>query len=573
MPDLRIAQAQINTTVGDFAGNLSLISKYLTQAREAGADIVLFPELVVCGYPPEDLLLKPRFLDDNLRAVEKAAAMSDGLIAVVGYAQRDQDKVYNAAALLAGGRIAARYYKVELPNYGVFDEKRYFHPGQGCQLLDLEGVRLILTICEDMWIKHSAPETCAQAHQAQVALNISSSPFHAGKLALRREILAGFARRSGTYVCYTNLVGGQDELIFDGGSLVMDPQGGLVACASLFKEELLITDLNLPAAEPLPDLTPPHNHISLDLPERSGQGRPQPVPPHPAPPKLSLEEEVYQALVLGTRDYVRKNGFNKVVLGLSGGIDSSLTAAVAVDALGRENVAGVTMPSRYNSAETQGDAAALARNLGIELMTVPIQGILDSYLKEMAAVFGSEPLGVAAENLQARIRGNILMGLSNRFGWLVLTTGNKSETAVGYCTLYGDTAGGFAVIKDVPKTLVYSLSLYVNQKAGSQIIPASVIERPPSAELKEDQTDQDSLPPYEVLDPILKDYVENDMVVDEIAAKGNDSEIVKEMVRLVDLNEYKRRQAPPGVKITPKAFGKDRRLPITNHYRPGWENE
>ncbi len=565
MPLLRIAQAQINPRVGDLAGNAALIAGCLERARGLGVDLVTFPELAVTGYPPEDLLLKPRFLQDTARTLEELARSTQGVTALVGYAQAVGEGVFNAAALLQGGEVRDSYHKIELPNYGVFDEERYFRAGQGCHFLDLAGVRFLLTICEDIWIEGGAVEQCARQAGAQVTLNISGSPFYAGKLALRREIAAGFARRTGTYVCYTNLVGGQDELVFDGGSLVMDPQGAVLAQAKRFQEDFLVCDLELPPAAG-PEPPPPHHLVTLSA---SAPGERRPAESR-REPELDLVDEVYQALVLGTRDYLGKTGFNRAVLGLSGGIDSALTAAVAVDALGKDNVVGVTMPSQFTSSGTLGDAHLLARNLDIRLITVPIKGIFESYLGELAEALGPGDLGLTAENLQARIRGNILMALSNRFGWLVLTTGNKSEVAVGYCTLYGDMAGGFAVIKDVPKTMVYELAEFVNQRAGSELIPRSIIQRPPSAELRPDQTDQDSLPPYEVLDPILRAYVEEDKVLDEIAELGFDPATVKEVVRLVDLNEYKRRQAPPGIKITPKAFGKDRRLPICNHYRPGW---
>jgi len=567
MPFLRIAMAQINPVVGDFPANVALIVDFLRQARQRGAELVVFPELCLCGYPPEDLLYKPRFLADAKLALGQVAQAATGITAVVGYAEEDQGRVYNSAAVVHDGRHLASYRKTELPNYGVFDEKRYFAAGQGGLLLDLKGLRLSLSICEDLWVEMSDCQRAALANQAQLTINISASPFHAGKLDQRRQILAAYAGRTGSHVCYVNLVGGQDELVFDGGSLVIDPQGRLLACARRFQQDLLVCDLELAQPAGRPEPSPPDRLLRLAAPVPA-QG---PAPPPARAPEMGPQEEVYQALVLGTGDYVRKNGFKKVVLGLSGGIDSALVAAVAVEALGADNVVGVTMPSQFTSNETRADAELLAANLGIRLITVPIKAILAVYLAELEEAFGPGPRGVEVENLQARIRGNILMGLSNRFGWLVLTTGNKSETAVGYCTLYGDMAGGFAVIKDVPKTLVYRLADHVNQSAGREIIPLSVIERPPSAELRPDQKDEDSLPPYALLDPILTAYVEQDKVISEIAALGYDPKVVKEVVRLVDVNEYKRRQAPPGVKITPKAFGRDRRLPITNHYRPGWD--
>jgi len=570
MPILRIAQAQINPTVGGISANLAMIYEHARSAKAAGAHLVTFPELAVTGYPPEDLLIKPRFLADSRAAVRELAKSCTGINMVVGFADADPERglCYNAAAVISQGEVKAVYRKKELPNYGVFDEMRYFSPGTDCLLLDLDGVRLMVTICEDVWVEGDDCEICALRQKAQVVLNISASPFHAGKLDVRKQIVARFARDTGSYVFYNNMVGGQDELIFDGGSLAVSPQGETLACAPRFEPYLQVVDLELPPAVDLPDLddAPGVNSVRLPLP------CPEPLKPK-APycaTEMSYLAETYEALVLGTRDYMGKNGFKRAVLGLSGGIDSALTACIAVDALGRENVTGVTMPSQFTSGETRGDAELLAANLGIQIITVPVAHIYHIYLDELREAFGPGPAGVEHENLQARIRGNILMALSNRFGWLVLTTGNKSETAVGYCTLYGDMAGGFAVIKDVPKTLVYELSAFVNQKARRERIPVSTIERAPSAELRPDQKDSDSLPPYEVLDPILEAYVENDLVLDEIVALGHDSATVREIIRLVDINEYKRRQAPPGIKITPKAFGRDRRLPITNHYRPGF---
>ncbi len=562
---LRIAQAQINLTVGDFQANLELIQGYLDQARQAGADLVTFPELAVCGYPPEDLLLKPRFLEHCAEALEHLAGRCQGITAVVGCPLAEGGQVYNCATVLGQGKVLGVYRKIELPNYGVFDEMRYFAPGKGGLFLDLAGARLMLTVCEDVWVKGGPAERLAREGGAQAVVNISGSPFHAGKLGLRRDILAGFARRTGAHILYNNLLGGQDELVFDGGCLVVDQAGGLLACAPRFEQALLVTDLEFESRPLRPAPVLPHVLLSLEPAAGPRQGQAAPA----CAPEFTLAEEVHRALLLGTRDYVGKNGFRKVVLGLSGGVDSALVAAIAVEALGAENVIGVTMPSQFTSQGTRSDAERLAANLGIRLITVPIAGILKVYLDELAETFGPGPYGVEQENLQARIRGNILMGLSNRFGWLVLTTGNKSETAVGYCTLYGDMAGGFAVVKDVPKTLVYELSALINQRAGRELIPQSVIVRPPSAELRPDQKDEDSLPPYAVLDPILKAYVEQDLALEEIVALGFHPETVRQVLRLVDLNEYKRRQAPPGVKITPKAFGRDRRLPITNHYRPG----
>ncbi|MBU1277458.1 MAG: NAD+ synthase [Proteobacteria bacterium] len=573
MPILRIAQAQINPTVGDIDANLALIYEQSQRARAAGAHLVTFPELAITGYPPEDLLIKPRFLDDSRAAVQELAQRCQGINLVVGFADADPQRgqCYNAAAVISQGQVAAVYHKKELPNYGIFDEKRYFTPGAECLLLEMAGVRLMLTICEDVWVQGDECEVCALQQKAQVVLNISASPFHAGKLDIRKNIMARFASATGTYVCYNNLFGSQDELVFDGGCLAISPQGETLACAPRFQPDLQLVDLELPPAVELPDLddAPRVKLVRLPLP------CPEPLRPAASfrAPAMGGLAEIYQALVLGTRDYMGKNGFKRAVLGLSGGIDSALTACIAVAALGADNVTGVTMPSQFTSGETLDDAGRLAANLGIKLITVPVAHIYHIYLDELKEAFGPGPAGVEHENLQARIRGNILMALSNRFGWLVLTSGNKSETAVGYCTLYGDMAGGFAVIKDVPKTLVYELSAFVNQKAQRELIPVTTMERAPSAELRPDQKDSDSLPPYEVLDPILKAYVENDLVLDEIVALGHDFATVREVIRLVDINEYKRRQAPPGIKITPKAFGRDRRLPITNHYRPGFDRK
>ncbi len=564
---IRIAQAQINVTVGDFSGNLEKIAGWVGKARDAGSHIVTFPELALCGYPPEDLLIKPRFLRDNRLALERLVSQCTGITAVVGFADWAEGIVYNAAALVHDGTLVGVYHKIELPNYGVFDEKRYFAPGSNCLVFEMGGMRFSIAICEDLWIPGSITEDCALRNRADAVLSISGSPFFAGKLAVRWEIAARFARATRATVFYNNLVGGQDELVFDGGSMVVDQNGLVLARAKRFEEDLLLIDMQTSDSKREPagwrltgNRDAPHRLDPLATTDLAMTS-----------PTLAREpdrlEEVYQALVVGTRDYVLKNGFKKVVIGVSGGIDSALTAAIAVDGLGPENVIGVTMPSQYTSSETFSDAEIVARNLGVELLHVPIRTILESYLDELKDAFGPGQPGIEQENLQARIRGNILMALSNRFGWLVLTTGNKSETAVGYSTLYGDMAGGFAVVKDVPKTVVYELAEYVNREAGREIIPRSVIQRPPTAELRPDQKDEDSLPPYGVLDRILRCYVEEDKAPDEISSEGFDPALVDEVIRMVDRNEYKRRQAPPGVKITPKAFGRDRRLPITNRYR------
>ncbi|MFH1241699.1 MAG: NAD+ synthase [Pseudomonadota bacterium] len=546
MTIIRVAQAQINPTVGDFAANSMKIIDSIVKARAQQADIATFPELCVCGYPPEDLLLKQRFLKDNLNAVDKIREHTKEITVVVGYAQELKGKPFNAAAILQDQRHIATYHKAELPNYGVFDEKRYFREGSQGLIFKVNQISIGVTICEDIWIEDGMSERFARDNVMDLLLNISASPFHAGKLGTRLQVARRFARNVDAFLCFNNLLGGQDELVFDGGSFVMNPEGEVISRARRFKEELLVTDIQI-------------NHHS--------------PPFHPKPgivPIIAEEcgrlEEIYEALLLGTRDYVKKNGFQKVLIGLSGGIDSALTALIATEALGNENVVGVTMPSDYTSQQTLADAERIVGNLNIGLITIPIKYIYESYLNSLHHILGDERITVAHENIQARIRGNILMALSNQFGWLVLTTGNKSEIAVGYCTLYGDMAGGFAVIKDVPKTLVFELAKYINSRRGKDVIPKSVLERPPSAELRPDQRDEDTLPPYPLLDSILEAYVEGDKGLEEIVASGFDQETVNKVIHMVDLNEYKRRQAPPGVKITPKAFGKDRRLPITNAY-------
>ncbi len=559
MTTLRISLAQIDPVMGDLEGNLAKIATRLDRAREVGADVVCFPELALCGYPPEDLLLQPAFLDANQRALEALAPRSAGLTVLVGLPWRRQDGgIGNAAAVLDEGRLAAVYLKRELPNYGVYDEKRYFRAGTAPLTLDLNGVRLGVSICEDLWVADGAVERSLREAPVDILLNLSASPFHAGKGRTRRDLLTAYARRCGAYLAYVNLVGGQDELVFDGDSLFVAPDGAVLASARRFQEDQLTLDLEVAAGRgsgeavrlgPRPEAERPE---LLRIPES----------------ELGETEEVFQALVLGTRDYVRKNGFAQVVVGLSGGVDSSLTAALAVEALGPEQVIGVTMPSTITSSETLSDAGLTARNLGLRLITLPIEPVFAAFRATLSEVWGPEDAGPPFENLQARIRGTLLMALSNRYGWLVLTTGNKSETATGYCTLYGDMAGGFAVLKDVPKTLVYKLSEFINRRAGRELIPQSVIRRVPTAELRPGQKDEDTLPAYPVLDAVLQAYVEEDRVPSAIAAAGIPARTVNEVVQMVDRSEYKRRQAPPGVKITPKAFGRDRRLPITNRFRP-----
>ncbi len=559
MTTLRVGLAQLNTTVGDLDGNVSLVAAFAARARDVAVDVVSFPELTITGYPPEDLLLRPRFIEDGRRALADAIAACTGLSAVIGFVDADEAGIYNAAAVVHDGRLVASYRKQRLPNYGVFDEMRYFVVDDQCPVYTIGGAAVCVNVCEDIWFPGNPTEAQAAAG-AKVALNINGSPYHAGKYAERQEMLARRARDYGVWVCYTNQVGGQDELVFDGGSMVLDPSGELAARAVMFDEDLLVHDIELP------DLAPAIGHTFVS--GATAAEKPLLEPRTELPP--AFEAEVYQALVTGTRDYLAKTGFSRVLVALSGGIDSSLVAAVAVDALGAENVVGVGMPSRYSSKGSIKDAQDLADNLGVRFLLVPIEPAHAAYLSMLERPFaeldGGEA-GTAEENIQSRIRGNVIMALSNKFGWIVLTTGNKSEFATGYATLYGDMSGGYAVIKDVPKTLVYGLSRYRNTVGEGPVIPEAVIMKPPSAELKPDQLDQDTLPPYEVLDAIIEEYVENDRGVAEIVAMGHDEAAVERVVRMINVNEYKRRQSPPGVKITPKAFGRDRRLPIAHRYR------
>jgi len=576
MTNVRIALAQINTTVGDLAGNELKIVGAISRARDLGADLVALPELAVTGYPPEDLLLKPGFVSANQATLERIARAAAGTTAVVGFCHRDDD-LYNAAAVLHAGRVAAVYHKAHLPTYAVFDEDRYFRAGHEPLVVSAgEGaLQFGVNICEDIWVPAGPTEAQALAG-AQLVVNISASPYHAGKGAARERMLATRAADNIVYVAFCNLVGGQDELVFDGGSVIFDPQGEVVARGRQFAEDLVVADLDLAPVfrQRLHDPRLRRERAGRDagsvwraaLPGSWAPGE-RPAVPAAIAERLAPVAEVFQALVLGTGDYVHKNGFRQAVLGLSGGIDSSLTAAIAVTALGPESVTGVLMPSRYTSEMSREDAVAVAENLGMPYLTVPIEDAFQATLAALSGPFAGQEPDVTEENLQARIRGNILMALSNKFGWLVLTTGNKSELSVGYSTLYGDMAGGFAVIKDVPKMLVYKLAEHVNARGGREVIPRRVIERAPTAELRPNQTDQDSLPPYEVLDPILEAYVEEDRSLDEIAALGFERATVAEVLRMVDRAEYKRRQAPPGVRITERALGKDRRLPITNRYR------
>jgi NAD+ synthase (glutamine-hydrolysing) len=569
---MRVALAQINPTVGDIAGNEAKVREQLARAREAGAQLALFPELAVTGYPPEDLLLKEHFLADARAAVERVAADAQGIVAVVGFPERADD-AYNAAAVLADGGVQAVYRKVNLPNYGVFDELRYFQRGPGGAIIDVDGVKVGLTVCEDIWVP-GPPMTDEALAGARLVLNISASPYQAGKGRQREQMIAQRARDNLAAVAFCALVGGQDELVFDGHSFVVDHDGNVIARAAQFAEELLVCDVDVEAAGAarLRDTRarPAAREVATDVADLGSftteGGSDLAAPGGPVAELLDADAEIYAALVLGTHDYVGKSGFEHVVIGLSGGIDSTLVALVAVDALGPECVTCVTMPSPYSSQGTLDDARALARNLGVELLEIPIADAMSGYEEMLHDVFAGREPDIAEENLQARIRGNLLMALSNKFGWLVLTTGNKSEMSVGYSTLYGDSAGGFAVIKDVPKLLVYRLVAERARRDPESPVPETIVTRAPSAELRPDQRDQDSLPPYEVLDAILEGYVEQDLGREQLIARGLPEADVDRVIRLVDLSEYKRRQNPPGIKVTSKAFGRDRRVPIVNRY-------
>ena len=582
MRTFRLAMAQMNSTVGDFDGNAERIIAGINEARALHADLIAFPELALPGYPPEDLLLKPQFIRENRDRLGQIAAECKDIAAVIGYIDADAD-IYNAAALIHDGEIVGSYRKMYLPNYGVFDEDRYFAAGSECPVYTVNGSPVGVNICEDIWYA-TGPAVVQRAAGAELIVNINGSPFHAGKRTFREKMLATRASDNGLFVAYVNLVGGQDELVFDGASIIFGPDGEVVARASQFEEQLLIADLEVEAVfrsrlrdprtrkERATDLAHIGKPVQIAVSDYAGNTAKPEIPsnnPHTIDAQtLDETAEVYAALTLGTRDYVRKCGFGKVLIALSGGIDSTLVATVAADALGSDNVVGIAMPSRYSSEGSVLDATALADNLGIEIWTLPIEDAFSAYLDTLAPKFeGTEP-GVAEENMQSRIRGNLIMAVSNKFNWLVLTTGNKSEMATGYATIYGDMAGGYAVIKDVPKQLVYELCRYRNTIGDAPVIPQSVIDKPPSAELRPDQKDEDSLPPYSVLDPILKAYVEDDYGFDDIVAMGYEPDIVKQIITLVDRNEYKRRQSPPGIKITPRNFGRDRRMPIANRYRP-----
>ena len=589
MRTFRIAMVQMNSTVGDLDGNVRRITAWLREAKKAKADLVAFPELAITGYPPEDLLLKPRFLADNRRALQEVVRHCRGIAAVVGYVSQSDGvdpkparssvvqagvhELYNAAAVIADQKLITTYCKWYLPNYGVFDESRYFHPGRRLPLIRLRGTVVGVNICEDIWLPEG-PTGFQAAAGAEVIVNINASPFHLGKSRVREQMLATRARENGVVLTYTNAVGAQDELVFDGNSVILDHQGEVIARGKAFEEDLIIADLNMETvtrarrtgrkkllpkrvaaavgvyAAPLPSVHNARSRVVAAVAEI-----------------LDPLEEVYRALTLGVRDYMRKNGFMRAVIGLSGGVDSALTAVLAVDALGSENVRGLFMPSLYTSQDSHDDVAELGTRLAISVRTIPITTLFDTYRHALAETFEGRVPDTTEENLQARIRGNLLMAFSNKFGHLVLTTGNKSEMSVGYATLYGDMAGGFAVIKDVPKTMVYDLARLRNLRGTTPVIPKRTLDRPPTAELRPNQKDEDSLPSYEILDPILQAYVEEDRSLDEIIEAGFDRATVARVMTMVDGSEYKRRQAPIGIKITHRALGKDRRMPITNGYR------
>ena len=585
--NFRLALAQINPTVGDISGNISKILDYLERARDVQADLVAFPEMATTGYPPEDLLFKRSFLKENVAAMERVAVASKGIAVVLGYVnivsleRQSEDvgpEITNAAALCYDGKLVDTYHKIFLPNYGVFDEQRYFQKGSVCPVYAIAGVSIGINICEDIWYS-VGPTTVQRQAGAELIVNINASPFHARKRAFREEMIAERASDHGLTIGYVNTVGGQDELVFDGGSIICDREGGLLARAPSFEESLMVTDLAFPASRvksesELTDIDTTSlgksNRIMVSgsdggfkaqLENREANAEPNDGP-----------EEVYRALVMGTGDYLRKSGFSKALIGLSGGVDSALTAVVAVDALGPNNVVVITMPSRYSSEGSIDDSKELSENLGMELWEVPIEPAHSAFIAMLEDRFEGTDSNVAEENVQARVRGNVLMTVANKFGWMVLTTGNKSEMAMGYATLYGDMAGGFAVLKDVPKTIVYELCRWRNGQGEAfgtvdDVVPSTIIDKPPSAELREDQLDADSLPPYDVLDPVVEAYVEDDLSYQDMIARGFDPQVVRQVIAAVDRNEYKRRQAPPGVKITHRAFGKDRRLPIVNRYR------
>ncbi len=563
--------AQIDPVVGDLDCNAELILANIDKARGLGSELVVLPELALTGYPPEDLLHKPHFIDDNLKKIEELAAKVDGITAIVGFVDRAEDnpeELLNAAAIIHNGKIIDRYYKIMLPNYGVFDEMRYFSAGKRSLCIRLNQITIGIGICEDIWHPDGPIKAQVEAG-AELVININASPFHTGKAQSREKLLTERAKENNVVIAYNNMVGGQDELVFDGNGMIIDTNGRVISRAAPFVEELLTVDLVFDkASEEKPEESATEVRITpIEQGGEEGKEKaPLPKRPEQDQKPLSTTEEILMALELGTKDYATKNGFKHAILALSGGIDSALVATIARRVLGAENITAVYMPSRYSSASSKADAEQLSQNLGIEFMTIEIDDIFASYLALLKGPFKGEKEGTAEENLQARIRGNIIMALSNKFGHLVLTTGNKSETGVGYATLYGDMAGGFAIIKDVSKTLVYELARHINKLSASELIPETIINKEPSAELRADQKDRDTLPPYDQLDPILRAYVEEDKDIDSIREMGFPKELVRKIIDMVDRSEYKRRQAPPGIKITPRAYGKDWRMPITNGY-------
>lgn len=575
MRNIRFGIAQINSTVGDLNGNTSKIVEFIGLAKSRGVDLLAFPELAVTGYPPEDLLLKPQFIKQNRESLDKIAEHTSGIATIVGFVDTDGD-LYNAAAVLYNKRLVGVYHKFHLPNYGVFDENRYFQAGKGCPIFGMRGIHIGITICEDIWYE-TGPATVQAYAGARLLVNISASPYHAGKGFSRERMLATRAADNLAMVAYVNLVGGQDELVFDGNSVVFNERGETILRGKQFEEDLVVVDMDMESVfrsqlhEPRRRKETPWVKRELEQVTKLELSNEYPVAAKPTLSQRQVERlsdiaEIYQALVLGIRDYVRKNGFEKVVIGLSGGVDSSLVATLAADALGAASVIGIFMPSRYSSSASESDAQDLARNLGIEFMVIPIERAFNAYSQTLAEPFKGTQPDSTEENIQARIRGNVLFALSNKFGWLVLACSNKSETATGYTTIYGDMAGGFIPLKDVPKTMVYKLAQYRNQQERKEIIPAGVLVKAPSAELRPDQKDTDTLPPYDILDPILKAYVEDDLAIEQIVDMGFDRGTVTTVARLVDRSEYKRRQTAPGIKITPRDFGRDRRLPITNQF-------
>ncbi len=581
---LRVAAAQINTTVGDIDGNARLIEKWIGLAEEQSADLVAFPELTITGYPPEDLVLYKNFIDANKAALNRIASDVGNIVAVVGFVDSDDEgtKLFNAAAVIHNRKIVAIYRKIHLPNYGVFDERRYFTPGNECPVISIRGIKVGINICEDIW-EQVGPSEVQCAAGAQILININSSPYESGKQGHRVDVVTDLSRRNRVYTLYTNQVGGQDELVFDGGSMIAGPHGELLGTAARFEESLLVADID---AGSLDELRLQHQSTAILQTELDQIGPstfieiPATAPKnHPKLQELSIRsldrlDAVYRALVLGTRDYLRKTGFQKVAIAVSGGIDSAIVTAIAADAIGAENVVGVALPSRYSSEGSITDAEDLCSRLGVELWKIPIEPGHSAFEEMLSETFEGTDPGLSEENTQARVRGNLMMSIANKFGWLVLTTGNKSEMATGYATLYGDMAGAYAVIKDVPKTLVYELCDLRNKRGPGSPIPAAIIEKPPSAELRPDQLDEDSLPPYDQLDRVIHMYIEERMSPDLIIQKeqvlgsaGASEAVIRRIVRLIDINEYKRRQSPPGVKITGLAFGKDRRLPIAS----GWQ--